>query len=106
MDELTAERVARNQSTFRDANDRIVAAASDIGVDPETVPFICECADPSCTEVLVIALADYKAVRRNPRRFLHSSAHDRHYGSLVQIHGGYVVVEKTGRAGEIAEELA
>ena len=106
MDELTADRVARNESTFRDANERIVEAATDIGSDLDVVPFICECEDPACTAVLVISLADYKTVRRNPRRFLHAAVHDDHTGSVVGVHEHYVVVEKTGRAGEAAQELA
>lgn len=106
MDRLTAERIARNQHTFRSANDRIVAAAGEIGVEPGTVPFICECDDPACTEVLAITVTDYAAVRRHPRRFLHSSSHGDHVGELVEVHDGYVVVEKTGLEGEIAEELA
>lgn len=106
MDQLSAERVAHNQSTFRDANQRIVAAATEIGVDARTVPFICECADSACTEVLLIDLAEYRAVRRHPRRFLHATGHRDDVGAVVEMHGSYIVVEKTGRAGEIAEELA
>ena len=106
MDQLTEERIARNQATFRDANQRIVGAAGDIGVDPASVPFICECARESCTDVLLIELPEYEAVRRNPRRFLHAPGHEDDTGKVVQVQAGYVVAEKTGRAGEVAEELA
>lgn len=106
MDRLTAERVARNQSTFRDANEKIVAAAGEIGVSQHAVPFICECAETSCTQVLLIDLAEYSAVRRHPRRFLHATGHHDDVGFVVEMHGNYIVVEKTGLAGEIAEELA
>lgn len=103
---MTLERLARNQATFREANQRIVAAAGEIGVGARSVPFICECADPSCTQVLPIDLADYEAVRRNPRRFLHADGHDDGLGEPVELHEGYVVVEKVGYAGEIVERLA
>lgn len=106
MDELTLERLARNQATFREANQRIVDAAGEIGVRSQAVPFICECADPACTQVLPIDRADYEAVRRHPRRFLHAQGHDDGFGEPVEVHDGYVVVEKTGRAGDVAEELA
>ncbi|HEV2590418.1 MAG TPA: hypothetical protein VGU02_00870 [Gaiellaceae bacterium] len=106
MDRLTAERFARNQSTFRDANERIVKAAGEIGVDERAVPFICECAEEACTQVLLIDLAEYSAVRRHPRRFLHAAGHRDDVGTLIEMHGSYIVVEKTGVAGEIAEELA
>jgi hypothetical protein len=106
LDQLTVERVARNQSTFRDANERIIAAAGEIGVDARAVPFICECAESACTQVLLIDLADYTSVRRHPRRFLHAVGHSDDVGTVVEVHGHYVVVEKTGLAGEIAEKLA
>ncbi len=104
MDELTLERLARNQAMFREANQRIVAAAAEIGLSTPTVPFICECADPSCTQVLAVDLGDYEAIRRNARRFLHAPGHDDGLGEVVELHDGFVVVEKTGRAGAIAEE--
>jgi hypothetical protein len=106
LDELTLERLARNQVTFREANQRIVAAAGEIGVRTQSVPFICECADPACTQVLPIDLADYEAVRRNPRRFLHANGHDDGLGEAVELHEDYVVVEKRGLAGEIVDRLA
>lgn len=106
MDRLTEERIARNQATFRDANQRIVAAAGEIGVDPKAVPFICECSDVFCTDVLLIDLGDYAGVRRHPRRFLHAVGHDDSVGVPVEVHANYVVVEKRGAAGEVAEKLA
>lgn len=106
MDRLNAERIARNQATFREANQRIIAAAGKIGVDPHVVPFICECADSSCTVVLLIDLSEYAAVRRHPRRFLHAPGHDDSVGVPVEVHPNYVVVEKRGVAGEVAEGLA
>jgi hypothetical protein len=106
LDELTLERLARNQAIFREANERIVAAAGEIGVKSQAVPFICECADPACTQVLPIDLADYEAVRRHPRRFLHAQGHDDGIGEPVEAHAGYVVVEKTGVAGDVVEGLA
>ncbi len=104
MDELTAERLARNQAMFREANQRIVAAAAEIGLKEPTVPFICECSDPMCTQVLTVDLADYESIRRNSRRFLHAPGHDDGLGEVVELHDSYVVVEKTGLAGAIAEE--
>lgn len=90
--------------TFRDANNRIVSAAGAIGVDAQRVPFICECADPSCTDVLFIELSAYEAVRRHPRWFLHALGHDGTADVEVERYPAYVVAEKVGRAGEIAEQ--
>ena len=73
------------------------------------VPFICECADLTCVEIVRLELADYEAVRTHPRRFVNAPGHDRAGGSAVRVvsdHGDWIVVEKVGHAGEVAEELA
>lgn len=71
-----------------------MAAAGEIGVDERRVPFICECPDPACTDVLIIDLGDYEAVRRHPRRFLNARGHDGSAGVEVERHANYVVVEQ------------
>lgn len=106
--ETSAERVARNDATFRDANEAIRARASHLSSDMELVPFICECADLRCTKILRLTLDEYEAVRAHGRRFLmapgHSDAAGEH-GRIVAEQASYVVFEKTGRAGELAGEL-
>jgi hypothetical protein len=44
--ELSAKRAARNQSTFRAANEDLEHRAAALGVDAALLPFICECQDP------------------------------------------------------------
>ena len=108
MDRLTVERIAENNARFRAANEHIRDAAEEHGVSSR-VPFICECPDSSCMEVVRLELDDYRAVRSHPRRFVNAPDHDRASGSAarrVSEHDGYVVVEKVGLAGEIVEELA
>ena len=51
------ERIARNDSTFRDANEKIAAAAGKYEL-VEKVPFICECATESCTLIVRLSLAE------------------------------------------------
>jgi hypothetical protein len=108
MDKLTQERIAENDATFRDANERIRAAAVDYGVET-AVPFICECADPKCVEIVRLVVDDYERVRGNPRWFVNAPGHDRAAGPaacVVSSHDGWVLVEKVGHAGNVAEELA
>ena len=62
MQRLMEERIARNQATFRAANERIGAAAGVYDV-ATPVPFICECADPICTEVVLLELDQYEEIR-------------------------------------------
>jgi hypothetical protein len=58
MDRLVEERIALNNATFRNANERISAAAGVYDVDMP-VPFICECADRACSEILRLELDEY-----------------------------------------------
>jgi hypothetical protein len=101
-----AERVARNDATFREANDGIASAAREAEV-PQ-VPFICECADLRCTEIVRLSLAEYEQIRADSRRFINVDGHEtaaQGYAEVVARCEGYVVVEKLGEAGELAERL-
>src|SRR3954469_19179077 len=95
---VTAERIARNDSTFREANERIRASAVEYQIgDP--LPIICECADPTCTAVLKMSFAEYEAVREHPAHFCHSPGHDvdrRRYAQIVDENEHRVIVEKIG----------
>jgi hypothetical protein len=103
---LSAERIARNDSIFRKANEGIRAAARDEFEQP--VPFICECADPACRDIVLMRLAEYRAIRSSPRLFLKVPGHEaaaQGWGRVVERHDNYVVVEKIGIAGDVVEQL-
>jgi hypothetical protein len=105
----SGERVAFNDDIFRKANEQIREAAEEFATgELQRLPFICECAEESCTEVLQIPAEDYERVRSDPRLFINAPGHDaaaQGWGAVVEHHDGYVVVEKLGRAGEIVEML-
>jgi hypothetical protein len=85
MNPMTEERIARNDSIFRDANEQINAKAKEHGVDEaQAVPFICECADEHCTTIVPLALGEYKDVRADSRQFLTVFGHERSEG-LVEV---------------------
>jgi hypothetical protein len=105
--QLTAERIAQNQATFRDANERIEEAAREYNVNGG-LPFICECSDPSCVEILRLKIAEYESVRARPTYFISAPGHYRAaagWAAIVEQRDGYDVVEKIGRAAGIAEAL-
>jgi hypothetical protein len=115
MERLMEERIARNQATFRAANERIGAAAGVYDI-ATPVPFICECADPTCSEVVrleldqyeEIRLDQYEEIRSDPRLFLNVPGHQtaaQGASVVVEERNGYVIVEKMGHAGEVAEAL-
>jgi hypothetical protein len=110
VDDATAEKIARNNSVFRDANEQIAGAALEHGVgDGRTIPMICECSNPQCTELIRITLDDYRRVREDPRRFVHAHGHEPEIPGTVrtlETRDDYIVVEKLGHAGDVASELA
>ena len=107
METLTEERIAKNDAAFREANEKIERTAADSDLQ-EAVPFLCECADVECTEIVRLSLDDYREVRSEAKHFINAPGHH------VAAHGaarviaerdGYEIVEKLGRAAEIAEDL-
>lgn len=104
----TAERVARNDAIFRDANERIREAAEEHGPVGAPVPFICECADPGCRELVPMTLDAYRSIRSHPAHFLNARGHDaaaHGWVKVVAARDTYVVVEKIGEARVVAEKL-
>jgi len=107
--ELTHVRIAENQSLFRSANENIEASAESMGLVREPVPFICECADATCTEIVRLSLLAYEDVRTVPYRFFCAPGHQERAVSagaavVVDEREGLVIVDKVGVAAEVAEE--
>jgi hypothetical protein len=95
-----------NQSLFRAVNVEIETVNETFGQATETVAIACECADVKCIEMLEIAPDEYLAVRAEPRHFVVLSGHlYPEVERMVRELDGYVVVEKTGTAGDVAEKL-
>jgi hypothetical protein len=105
--QTSAERVARNDAAFREANEAIQEKAATWEIDG-LLPVICECADTGCRAVVRMTRAEYENVRADPRWFINASGHHVNGQGWVKIvaeRDNYVVVEKIGEAGEIAEQL-
>ena len=107
LDEVSAERVARNNATFRMANEQIVAKAAEWNMDG-LLPALCECSDPHCTTVVRVTPRQYEAVRSDSRWFLNAPGHevnDQGWAHVISENDRFVVVEKIGEAGKLADEL-
>ena len=99
-------RAARNQSLFRAVNEKIEAMNEAFVQFNQGFTIACECADVSCVEMLKIDPDDYQAVRGEPRHFAVLPGHIYpEVEVVVRESEGYVVVEKTGTAAEVAELL-
>lgn len=104
-----AERVARNDARFREANERILSTAESMELDhSEVLPFLCECAEETCTTVLQLSHDEYEAVRAHPTHFINARGHAENGRGWVRVldeFERYLVVEKIGEAAEIVAEL-
>jgi hypothetical protein len=95
-------RVARNESVFRDLNERIEAGTLPADAT-KLATFCCECAMLGCNTLVEVTIGTYESVRANPRRFLLATGHAiPGVEAVVQTGTGWVVVEKEGEAGGIA----
>jgi hypothetical protein len=106
MEDANAVRIARNDAIFRDANERIRDRAIDHDVT-ESIPFLCECAEPSCTTIVRLPLAEYERIRADPTWFFNAPGHSEAGGSwvtVVESYPGYEVLVKRGVAAEIVKE--
>lgn len=105
MERELKARLAANEDTFREVNEGI--ARGRWPGDPEgDISFRCECARLGCNLLLGIPMSDYERVREHPRRFIVVPGHDLpDIENVVERTQSYVVVEKRGEAGEVAEGL-
>lgn len=109
--EANEVRIAENQATFREANERIELSAEKMQLYGRPVPFVCECPRERCTEIMRLTLEEYEGIRAYPRRFATVSGHEdvsveSGVSRVVDRRGDYVVLEKVGLAGQIAKERA
>lgn len=70
------ERIAKNNLTFREANEKIRAKADDYDAPLERTPFLCECPDTSCTAIVLLTMDEYVAVRADDRHFFTVAGHE------------------------------
>ena len=97
------ERAARNEVFFRESNEQLGKKRRALDLDGLT-PFICECDDPHCTDLVRLTLEQYEHVRARANWFVVAAGHDEENARTAEAHEGYVIVEKLGLAGRIAEE--
>jgi hypothetical protein len=100
-----AARLAENEARFRQANERVGAAARRLEID-RALPFVCECGRPDCMTIIRVLPADYERVRAVSTHFIYAPGHERDLPqsrALERLEGA-VVVEKVGDAARVAQE--
>jgi hypothetical protein len=102
--EWRQKRIAQNETSFRDINERLEQGLRNVRHTPELLSFICECGDRSCEEFVSLSLAEYEAVRRDSRRFAVVPGHVFPEAErVVADNERFMVVEKTGDAVEVTD---
>jgi hypothetical protein len=99
-------RLGENESRFRDANERIEATWLRVEASAPAVPFVCECGRPECVVTIRLTLLEYEKVRADSRQFVCSPGHEitgPDLGRVVEKTAKFVIMEKLGIAGEVAE---
>jgi hypothetical protein len=61
------QRIARNETIFREVNERIEEVSG--SAPREHVEFLCECGDRGCAEVIALTRREYESLRADPVLF-------------------------------------
>jgi hypothetical protein len=98
--------IGERQVSFRAQNERIFASADSLQM-LGPIPFLCECADPACTEIVRLSDDEYDTVSQYPRRFFNVSGHEASSveagaETILLAIGEFTVVVKVGVAGDVA----
>lgn len=98
------ERLAQNEVMFRSVNEAIEQQATEFG-GADAYEFICECAATGCFERVTLTLREYEHVRGDGERFFVVPGHQNaEVERVVETHTAFVIVEKYGEAGIVAEQ--
>jgi hypothetical protein len=100
----SARRAAENEATFREVNETLQEKAMELDLSGGRTPYLCECDDERCTQVVLLTGEEYEQVRASPRAFVLAVGHESSDDRLVRQSPDYVVVEKTGEKAELVEQ--
>ena len=100
--DVQRERAAKNQSLFREVNERIGELASSANI----VEFICECANEDCSELVSLTRDEYEQIRGGSNRFYVIAGHELPaVEETVETTDRYLVVSKLGAGAPRAARL-
>jgi hypothetical protein len=95
------DRIARNETLFREVNERVQEVSPDSS--QERTDFLCECGDETCTESISLSRDEYERLRSDPLTFGVKPGHvipDVEY--IVEEGERFHVVRKHEEEGRIA----
>jgi hypothetical protein len=100
--DLRRQRAAKNQSLFREVNERIedLAGAGAFSL------FVCECMDEGCDGHVSLTVEEYEQVRAHSNRFIVLPGHDvPGFDVVLASSDRYLVVSKLGEGAIVAGRL-
>jgi hypothetical protein len=99
---VSLERLARNQTIFREVNERL----RELSNRNDQTEYQCECSDVACMDTIALDTAQYEAIRSKRKVFVIVPGHERlEVERVVDEDDRFMLVEKTMLADEI-ERLA
>jgi len=99
------ERIALNESRFREINDRAKRDLGRLRHEPELFELVCECARVDCRAQVALRGGEYEAVRSDPLLFAIVPGHELPEAEdVVERHDRYAVVRKHENVRDIVEE--
>ena len=98
------ERIALNESAFRELNERLEASVHRGDTEPEYAGFLCECGDGDCDTTVRMALPEYEKVRADSMLFFVVPGHEASdTEDIVEDGEGYFVVRKHEDVADIVD---
>ena len=98
-------RLARNETLFREVNERIEDLALAQTDEDSTYEFLCERSNVDCDVRLSLPLSTYEQARADSAVFIVAVGHDLPEIEEIVLHGaGFQLVRKQGEAAELAED--
>src|SRR6266487_2317719 len=94
-------RAGKNQSLFREVNERVNDVNKSHGLWVSLSDWICECADETCTEPIELTPQQYEKVREQSTHFIVAPSKEHvvfEVEWVVEQQARYWVVSKIGRA--------
>ena len=92
---VTANRKLQNELIFRDANERIKRAENAMELEIPEAPFICECWQQDCRQIVLLTPEEYELVRTHARRFFIAPGHASGDAEIVERSERFWVLDKS-----------
>ena len=104
-DDSRVLRLAKNETLFRELNERIEGAAGSGNPSTDKFGFVCECSNDTCFDLIHLSIYEYERLRGNPLRFVVMPGHEiPEIEEIVEEQPAYLFIKKTGSGAAVASE--